>query len=433
VVAFVGQNAFPNRWTSIAYGDGLWVAVADTRPTFGFNYFMVSPDGILWEQVPLLGAMQNVNWSAVAYGNGIFVTVARNFNSTPNVGVSRDGRAWTAITLTANLPSQRLNWSTVAYGNGRFVAFSIAGPSPPNMTMYSDDGINWRSGVINPPPSWASFGPFSTTCVCYRDGVWVAGISGNPQTYSPVIPPDIAGQAPQRILVSTNNGVTWDLYNTPTGGGGAKSDLFDVKYGNGRWFAIGRTSGVPQFITSVNGTTWADVPGTAFGNTSVGSIAYANGLWIVIEGNNTKVGSGSASQNYRYSTNDGVTWIQGTMPFGVPKNWSAIAYGNGQFIAVANDTVNVGVVARFGNQFVNDPKAINDNVLQGRVVYGGLNVVCNPTGVPPVPGAATLDVPYYYLKLTNPPLVAGIAPGGTFPVGSLYVDTSSNNALRIQL
>ena len=432
-IAFVGQTAFPNRWTALIYGDGLWVAVADTL-TSGLNYFMISPDGIIWEQITLPLAMQNVNWSAVAYGNGIFVTVARNPNATPNVGVSRDGRNWTAITLTSNVPSQRLNWLSVAYGNGRFVAFAYGGggaSSSSNTVMYSDDGINWRSGVINPHPTWITFSPLNVTCLCYREGVWVAGLQGNSQNYSPIVPPNIAGQAPQRMVVSFNNGVTWDMYDTPTALSGQKSDLIDVKYGNGRWIAIGRASGTPQFITSIDGTNWVNLINSPTSNASVGSIAYANGLWIVIDGNNTKSGSGIASQFYRYSTNDGVTWTTSTLP--AIKNWSAIAYGNGQFIAVANDTINTNVVARFGNQFVNDPKAINDNVLQGRVVYGGLNVVCNPTGVPPVPGAATLDVPYYYLKLTNPPLSAGVALPGTFPLGSLYVDTSSNNVLRIQL
>jgi hypothetical protein len=425
------------------YGDGLWVAVADTQTNL-LNYFMISPDAINWEQINL--GPQGIpvrKWLGVTYGNGIFVAVAQNSGTDPPIIISRDGREWTAINVTT--ASLQQNWTAVAYGNGRFVAVSTGGSPAANIIMYSDDGINWTNATITNAYSPASLTPVPITSVGYRDGKWVACLQTNNQLPGPT-------QASERILLSLDNGVTWTFQVTPTNGLGAKTELYDVKYGNGQWLAVGRyptavPSPVPQILRSVDGVNWTNVAGTDFSNVSLGSIAYANGTWIAIEGNNTKTGAGSQSQTFRYSTDNGLTWIQGTMPFGVPKNWSAVAYGNGQFVAVANELATINLVARFGPQFVNDERAINDNVLQGRILYGGMNVVCYPNGIPPAPAPAPIPAindllgtpPYYYFTITNIPQYSGFSPNGSgiFPFGTVYADTSSGptntGVLRVQL
>ena len=58
-----------NSWYSVAYGNGLWVAVA----TSGANQVMTSTDGITW--TPRVAAEAN-SWRSVAYGNGLWVAVA---------------------------------------------------------------------------------------------------------------------------------------------------------------------------------------------------------------------------------------------------------------------------------------------------------------------------------------------------------------------
>lgn len=58
-----------NGWQSVTYGNGLFVAVAET----GVNRVMTSPDGIAWTARP---AAQANPWRSVTYGNGLFVAVS---------------------------------------------------------------------------------------------------------------------------------------------------------------------------------------------------------------------------------------------------------------------------------------------------------------------------------------------------------------------
>ena len=63
-----------NDWRSVAYGNGLWVAVSfldDDNPDN--NQVMTSPDGITWtSRTPA----ENNQWASVAYGDGLWVAVS---------------------------------------------------------------------------------------------------------------------------------------------------------------------------------------------------------------------------------------------------------------------------------------------------------------------------------------------------------------------
>jgi len=64
-----------NEWTSVTYGNGLFVAVANS----GTNRVMTSPDGITWTARSAAG--NDDTWGDVAYGNGVFLAIN---NSTPS-------------------------------------------------------------------------------------------------------------------------------------------------------------------------------------------------------------------------------------------------------------------------------------------------------------------------------------------------------------
>ena len=66
----IRTSAVDNGWTSVTYGNGLFVAVARTRPS---DRVMTSSDGITWTS--RTSAADN-GWRSVTYGNGIFVAVA---------------------------------------------------------------------------------------------------------------------------------------------------------------------------------------------------------------------------------------------------------------------------------------------------------------------------------------------------------------------
>ncbi|MFM2374746.1 MAG: hypothetical protein RLZZ234_741, partial [Candidatus Parcubacteria bacterium] len=103
-------SAADNTWRSVTYGNGLFVAVAQTGTG---NRVMTSTDGITWTS--RTSAADN-SWYSVTYGNGLFVAVA--FSGTGNrVMTSPDGITWTSRTSAADHV-----WDSVTYANGLFVA-----------------------------------------------------------------------------------------------------------------------------------------------------------------------------------------------------------------------------------------------------------------------------------------------------------------------
>lgn len=118
-----------NQWTSVCYGNGLFVAVAD----YGANCVMISRDGITWGAGP--SASDFIGWSWVTYGNGLFVAVARSGGTNTRVMTSTDGLRWTL--RPTPIDNQ---WNTIAYGNGIFVAGSQNGTAA---NRFMTSSLEW--------------------------------------------------------------------------------------------------------------------------------------------------------------------------------------------------------------------------------------------------------------------------------------------------
>jgi hypothetical protein len=78
---------------------------------------MTSTDGITWT---LRTAAADNDWQSVAYGNGVWVAISSD--GTDQVMRSTDGLSWSAV-----LATEGNNWESVAYGNGVWVAVSANG------------------------------------------------------------------------------------------------------------------------------------------------------------------------------------------------------------------------------------------------------------------------------------------------------------------
>ena len=117
------------------------IAVSTTAPTkgqvIGYNgteYAPTtpSPGGLVYSPfIPtFFGATMpaSVSWFSVAYGNGVFVAVA---DGSSDAAYSTDGgQTWTASTLPA-----AVDWASVAYGNGVFVAVADGSSEATYSTM----------------------------------------------------------------------------------------------------------------------------------------------------------------------------------------------------------------------------------------------------------------------------------------------------------
>jgi hypothetical protein len=144
-------------WSSVTYGNNLFVAVTSVSSIFGasFSAVMTSPDGITWtdRNTPV-----NASWRSVTYGtvngNSLFVAVAGSGDNS-RVMTSPDGITWTSRT-----PATVSLWYSVTYGNNLFVAVGSG------VVMTSPDGITWTSRTTAASNSWRS--------VTYGDGLFVA-------------------------------------------------------------------------------------------------------------------------------------------------------------------------------------------------------------------------------------------------------------------
>ena len=111
------SRSFENYSTMTLSGDGTVIYLSDES------------EQVIFHNTELL---YKSGWSSVTYGNGLFVAVANPGGSL----YSSDGTNWFA----GNAPLD--NWASVSYGDGYFVAVSDNGTYP---VMYSQDGINWST------------------------------------------------------------------------------------------------------------------------------------------------------------------------------------------------------------------------------------------------------------------------------------------------
>lgn len=118
-----------NKWRSVTFGDGVFVAVANGDNT---NRIMTSTDGISWP----FSFAANFDWQSVTYGDGVFVVL-----NTPNGGNRVVRSTNRGASFSVALLGLSGTWQSVTYGNGVFVAVSSTSAGGTNQqVMRSTNG-----------------------------------------------------------------------------------------------------------------------------------------------------------------------------------------------------------------------------------------------------------------------------------------------------
>ena len=137
------QRVLPSSstWVSVAYGNGVFVAIANTGAA------ATSPDGITWTARTLPAT---ATWRSVAYGAGVFMAVVSDGIA---AATSPDGITWTARTLPATA-----TWRSVAYGNGAFaaIAYNSAIAASASAAVY-DRATQFITPTLASPEGAASY------------------------------------------------------------------------------------------------------------------------------------------------------------------------------------------------------------------------------------------------------------------------------------
>jgi hypothetical protein len=307
--------------SSIAYGNGLFVAVSDDL----IGVILISSDGIVWREITV---PESNAWQSVTYGNGIFVAVSST--GTNRIMISSDGINWKAV--NGGIINSRVLYN-ITYGNGIFVIIIPiqTGPSTYRISAISKDGINWS---LSPE---VNFSTGLINSITYGNGLYVAVGVG-------------------RVAIS-QDGLNWTVVTN----GIESNDWRRVVYGNGLFVAISN-NGTNRIMTSSNGVDWTQISvGT---NPSLEALTYGDGLFVAVAINGT---------DHVLTSTDGIVWKK-TKANPLPiLSISAAAYGNGIFVAIGGQTF-----IRSGKQIINDLEKKSLNITQGdKKHYGDLTVFGN--------------------------------------------------------
>lgn len=288
------SQSIPGAWNGVAYGNGVFVAVAGDNQNTG--NILRSTDGLNWTT----HAAPQGTWETVTYGNGVFVAIA--YGGTNAVMTSTDGINW----QVRNAPSR--SWYGITYGAGRFVAVADASS---NNIISSVDGEQWEIATGAPTSSLAEviyinglFLALSYDTTSNRNLVAATSVNGTTWTSTPNSNDpqgfweDIAhggntlvavGRS-GKIAASTDNGATWTVAQLPNNYD--SRDWRTVTFGDGKFVAVTVEDAAPnKVMTSTDGLTWQ--PQNATFNGGWWRSTYAHGLFVVVGFNGAVMTSGT--------------------------------------------------------------------------------------------------------------------------------------------
>nr|DAH29194.1 MAG TPA: Fibronectin type III domain-containing protein, glycosyl hydrolase, 7-fold beta-propeller [Caudoviricetes sp.] len=275
-------------WDGIAYGNGVYVAVAASG-----EMAYSTDEGETWTaaESPAEGA----GWFSVCYGGGKFVAVACD---SAIAAYSADGKTWTK----ADLPVSAY-WNSVCYGGGYFVAAAH------DYFARSEDGIHWGGSGGNSGMSVTDDGSgnldvtqFSGTCTDGGNG-------------------EITMEADGGAVYASDDGAG-NVVLVNAGSSGAVSfpgTWYSICYGAGMFVAVANSSA--DAAISSDGLSWTRCTLPEFGCWN--AVCCGDGIFVAVQ----------TGKICAYSS-DGMTWYSRNMP--QEADWTAAAYGNGRFFAVSS-------------------------------------------------------------------------------------------------
>lgn len=233
------------QWTSIAYGQGLFVAIA--RQTQNMAY---SLNGTTWQSstLPLSSA-----WIKVVFGGGRFVAVS----SSGVAATSTDGINWFSVTVP------NLNYSDIAYGNGTWIAVALG----TDQAARSTNGTIWTAQTLPEGADWSG--------IAFGKGIFVAVAQSDSNLCDDIY--------------STDLGLTWTVGSFT---GGSKS----IAFGNNRFVAVaGGYLGAQNTFISFDGINWTPgrIPAANWQ-----AVTYGQGLFVAVNND----------QAYAAKSTDGISW-----------------------------------------------------------------------------------------------------------------------------
>jgi len=277
-------------WRDIAYGDGVgsYTSISATGGSGTLATFDVTRrEGVYTVAVNIPGVLYTAGNTLTIAGNLLGgTTPANDLTITVNT-VATGSNGVATVTATGTAVTQK--YVAIAYNTAA--------------AATSTDGITWTAMTMPAVLNWTAIDYGAVAGV----GYYVAVASGSTLAYY------------------STDGVNWSSGSV---GSGAWSD---VVYGNGAFITIAQQStSLSTFAKSTNGgVTWQSNTFAA-GSTA---IAYGAGKFVTVQG--------GGSRNSAYTTNAGTSWTVVNLPTNNDSsnsNWIDITFGNGRFVAIADNS-----------------------------------------------------------------------------------------------
>lgn len=302
----------------VAYGDGVFVGVAQQYGTMTGLKFCTSVDGVNWTVGNDGGFTPTAHVNAISHngqtgGSGLFVAVGR-VNGVAAVATSPDGVTWT----------QR--------GNGGFTrAGAFDNPAIPNFVEHNKQaGANGLWVAQSDLQLCSSPDGITWTERLYGTDGWFAAAYGS----GTLVAISSQGSSTQKVKTSTDGGLTWTV-RTAVSNASWKS----VAYGAGLFVAVSSTGTV---MTSPDGITWTSR--TAAAANQWNSVCWSPDLSLFV------AVASSGAGNRVMTSPDGITW---TIRVSAANNaWQAVTWSSSAaiFVAVSNSGT--------GNRVMTSPDGI---------------------------------------------------------------------------
>ncbi len=311
---------------------------------------------------PTSGGSGAVATCAVLNGaiSTITVTVpGSGYNAVPTVSVATDRvtdivvNSWgknyfSAPSVTIDDPYTGTAWSSGgSVTDGDIIYYTNTTVTPNRKNWYevtvtgtlTTTGPTHTSGAVSNGTATLLY--IGTTAVA-TPSLTNAGVSsftinytGQGYTTTPAI--TILDTGARYVAIAT--GSTNNAFTTRTGIAGTSawtagtalpaSDFVSIAYGNGVYVIVGGTSSA---ASSVTGSLWTTRTIPTLGSGTYSAVTYGNGTFVAISTGNVATA---------YSTN-GTSWTAGgNLPASV--NWTSVAYGNGRFVAISSLTARSAV------------------------------------------------------------------------------------------
>jgi hypothetical protein len=287
------NQSFDKRIMCMCYAQNKFVGISNDDLGDGSCIVIISTDGENWSSYPI----PSKDWVDIAYGNGVFVAVADDYQYTNAVMTSPDGINWTLLATTVPIRY----FSSIEFLNGKFVALSSVFQNDPIRIMTSPDGFNWTQASV---PTI----DYNYSCSCFGKGLFVVGANGdhsaNAMTDAIITSPDGINwtsrtfpvpvkinsityvdrlglffafsciDSVQKAIYTSSNGIDWTGLSITF----ANMWFAGVAFNNDYIIAI-TTSGDYPVIYSSDGINWNNVSWDEIWSYNY-DICYGNGLFV---------------------------------------------------------------------------------------------------------------------------------------------------------